>query len=112
MNPILNFINSFAVYIIAALAAVIVGMSGWVYLLEADLKVEKAERSGIEYALNVQSGMIDANRADYEQNLMDAEKSNTVIQTRYRDRVKVITQWRDANATCDDAMSDFNHYQY
>lgn len=95
-----------------AIAAIIIALCGWVYLLKADLKVEKALRSGIEYALSVQSGMIDANRAEYEQNLMDAEKSNTVIQTRYRDRVKVITQWRDANATCDDAMSDFNHYQY
>lgn len=91
---------------------IIASLSIWIYALKSDLKVETALKEGVISALTAQSNILESNRVDYEHNLIDANKTNTVIHTRYKERIQVIYQWGDNNATCDDAMYDINHYQY
>lgn len=105
-------IGKITIWIIIALLAVIVVMYGRIYFLNQKLKVEVALKDGITYALSAQSQMIDTNRADYEHNLADANKTNTVIKTRYIVKTKNIIEWRDTNVTCDDAMSKLNNYSF
>lgn len=101
-------------WLCAVLAIAVAVMGIWVYLLKADMHVEKAERSGIEYALSVQSQMIDTNRVDYENNLKIAQDKNSRVQIRYRDRVMAIYEWKqgDNNVTCDDLVDALDNYQY
>ena len=91
--------------IIAVMALIIVFMFAWVKSLKSDLK-------GVESALSFQSALIESNRVDYNKNLEEASKTNTVIQTRYKDRIKVIYQWGEQNATCNDAMAHLNSYSF
>lgn len=105
-------IGKVMMWIIGILAATSISLAVWVYLLKADVKVEKANKAVAESNLNSITDQLTQNYLDYQVRLLDANKTNTVIHTRYIDRVKTITQWRDKNATCDDAMSDLNNYQY
>lgn len=98
---------------IAVIASIIAFLSIWVYMLKSDLKVAHADYRAIESALTAQSNIIESNRVDYERNLAEANKTNTVIQTRFKDRVQVIYQWGENNATdCNSSMSFINHYSF
>lgn len=107
-------IGKAVLWLCAFLSIAVAVMGTWVYLLKADMRVEKAERSGIEYALSVQSQMIDTNRVDYENNLKIAQDKNSRVQIRYRDRVMAIYEWKqgDNNVTCDDLVDALDSYQY
>lgn len=93
-------------YIVIAL------LSLWVYTLRADLKAETALKEGIISALTAQSNIIESNRVDYEHNLAEASKTNTVIQTRFKDRVKVIYEIGEKNEDANQSMHTFNHYTF
>ena len=111
----MQLIHNQVIFFIGSVLAVIFLMMGvWVYSLECDLKVEKAERAGIESALTAESGIIEANRVDYKQNLADANKTNIIIHTRYVDKIKVIEKWRDKdeNVSCDDTINAIDNYSF
>jgi indole-3-glycerol phosphate synthase len=109
----LLLLNNYKLIIGALIALIITSLLTWVYLLESDLKVANADYKAIESALTAQSNIIESNRVDYERNLIDANKTNMVIQTRYKDRVKVIYQWGENNVTdCNSSMSFINHYSF
>jgi Tfp pilus assembly protein PilV len=101
-------------WLCAVLVIAVAVLGIWVYVLYADMRVEKAERDGIEYALSVQSQMIDANRVDYENNLKIAQDKNNRVEIKYRDRVMAIYQWKEGenNVTCDDLVDALDSYQY
>lgn len=84
----------------------------WVYSLKADLKVANADYKAIEIALTTQSNMIESNRVDYERNLAEANKTNMVIQTRFKDRVKVIYEIGERHEDCNGSMYSINHYNF
>lgn len=110
--PIL-LLNNWKLIASAVIALVIVSLLTWVYLLKSDLKVAHADYKAIESALTAQSNIIEANRADYEQKLTEANKTNTVIRTRYKDRIKVIYQWGENNETdCNSSMAYINHFTF
>ena len=109
----LLLLNNWKLIASAVIGLIIVSLLTWVYLLKSDLKVAHADYKAIESALTAQSNIIEANRADYEQKLTEANKTNMVYETRYKDRIKVITQWRDNNATdCNSSMSYINHFTF
>lgn len=101
-------------WLCAILIFVISVMGVWIYMLKADMRVEKAERAGIEYALTFQSNLIESNRADYAKNLEIAQDKNSRVDVRYRDRVVAIYQWKQGenNVTCDDLIDALDSYQY
>ena len=108
-------------WLCAFLAIAVAVMGAWVFLLKAELRLKDANmateveiRKGIETALSFQSQMIDANRADYENNLNIAQDKNSRVQIRYRDRVMAIYQWKqgESNVTCDDLVDALDSYQY
>lgn len=105
-------IGKVMMWIIAVLIAVIVGMSGWVYVLKADIKVEKALKDGIENALTIQSGMIDANRVEYETNLDRAKQIKERTRIEYVSKIEYIEKGIDKNATCENAMQFIDNYVY
>lgn len=107
-------IGKAVLWLCAFLAIAVMLMGIWVYTLKADIRVEKAERLGIEYALSVQSQMIDNNRIDYENNLKRAHDKNSRLDIRYRDRVVAIYKWKqgESNVTCDDLVDALDSYQY
>lgn len=107
-------IGKAVLWLCAFLAIAVAVMVVWVYLLNADMRVEKSERAGIEYALSVQSQMIDANRVDYENNLKIAQDKNSRVQIRYRNRTAAIDKWKqgESNVTCDDLVDALDSYQY
>lgn len=94
------------------IAIIIVFLSIWVYLLKADLKVAHADYKAIESALTAQSTIIENNRVDYERNLAEVSKTNTVIQTRFKDRVKVIYEIGERHEDCNGSMYSINHYPF
>lgn len=97
----------------AVIVSIIAFLSIWVYMLKSDLKVAHADYKAIESALTAQSNIIESNRVDYERNLAEANQTNTVIQTRYEDRVQVIYQFGENNATdCNSSMSYLNNYPF
>lgn len=109
----LLLLNNWKLIAGAVIAIIIVSLLGWVYLLKADLKVAHADYKAVESALTAQSNIIESTRVDYERNLIDANKTNTVIETRYKDRVKVIYQWGEQNVTdCNSSMSFINHFNF
>lgn len=95
-----------------ALSLIVFAFLGYIGVLDSRYKDLELKEQGVENALNIQSAIIESNRVDYERNLADANKTNTIIQTRYKDRVKVIYEWSEQNATCTDAMQYINHYSY
>jgi len=107
-------IGKAVLWLCAVLAIALAFMGVWVYVLYADIRAEKAERYGIEYALSVQSKMIDTNRVDYENNLKIAQDKNSRVEIKYRDRVMAIYQWKEgeSNVTCDDLIDALDSYQY
>ena len=104
--------NQVIIVIGSILVATFISLAVWTHTLKSDLKVEKAERAGIESALTAQSTIIESNRVDYEKNLANAEKTNVVVHTRYVDKIKVIEKWRDKNVSCEDAMFSVDNYSY
>ena len=108
----LQLLKNWKTILCVAISATIAFLSVWVYLLKSDLKVAHADYKAIESALTAQSEIIESNRAEYERNLADANKTKTVINTRYKERVKVIYQWGEENATCDDSMRYLNNYTF
>ncbi|GEM_PF-5957345 len=105
-------IGKVLIWIIGILVATSMSLAVWVYILKADVKVEKANKAAAEATLNSVTGQLTQNYIDYLERLSDANKTNTVVQTRFVERVKNIIQRVEVNATCDDAMSDINIYQY
>lgn len=101
-------------WICAALAIAVAAMGIWVYILKANIRVEKSERAGIEYALSVQSQMIDTNRVDYENNLKIAQDKNIRVKIRHNDRALAISQWKqgESNVTSDDLVNVLDSYRY
>jgi len=109
----LFLLNNYKLVIEALIALIIASLLIWVYLLKSDLKVAQADYKAIESALTAQSNIVESNRVDYERNLAEANKTNTVIETRYKDRVKVIYQWGEQNVTdCNSSMSFINHFNF
>lgn len=109
----LLLLNNWKLIAGAGIALIIASLLGWVYLLKADLKVAHDDYKAVESALTAQSNIIESNRVDYERNLVDANKTNTVIETRYKDRIKLIYQWGETNATdCNGSMSYLNNYAF
>lgn len=96
---------------IAIIASIIAFLSIWIYMLKSDLKVAHADYKAIESALTAQSNIIESNRVDYERNLAEANKTKTILQTRYKERIQVIYQWGENNATdCNSSMHYLNNY--
>jgi hypothetical protein len=98
--------------IIAFLTISLLSMIWHCSLVKKDLITEKAERAGIETALNMQSGMIESNRVEYEGNLKTANERKNKVFTEYKTKTQVIYQWRENNATCDDAIRYLNNYPF
>jgi len=105
-------LNNYKLVIGALIAIIVASLLTWVYLLKADLKVAKADYKAIESALTTQSNILEANRADYERNLAEASKTNTVVQTRFKDRVKVIYEIGEKHEDCNGSMYSINHYNF
>lgn len=108
----LLLLNNYKLIAYAVIASMVALLLMWVYLLKADLKVEIALKEGVISALTAQSTIIESNRVDYERNLAEANQTKTVIQTRHKERVKVIYQLGDTNASCSDSMQFINHYTF
>lgn len=105
-------LNNYKLIIGAVIVIIIASLLTWVYLLKADLKVAHADYKAIESALTAQSNIIESNRVDYESNLAEANKTNTVIQTRYKDRVKVIYEIGEKHEDANQSMYSINHYNF
>lgn len=103
-----------------AVTVLVLGMAGKIYLLNADLKVEKsnvkAEKAEKVQAIKAQelvSAMLEANRVEYESNLETAGEQIARLQKEHDEKTKIIEdRWRDKNATCEDAMYWLNHYNF
>ena len=59
-----------------------------------------------------QNAMIEANKADYDDGIKEYEKVKVINHTVYKDKIKVIYQWEDKNATCNDVIAKLDSYQY
>jgi hypothetical protein len=104
---------------IVALIAVNLGLLSWIYLLNSDMKllkadvnVCKAEKETLAQALAIQSTLIEANRAEYQTNLATASVTKEVIKTEYKTKIQIIEKWRENNATCPDAINHLNSYHF
>lgn len=120
MLNLVNFVTGkAAVWVVGVLAAVVLGMSGWVYMLKADVKrceaeirEAKAEQRAAQSALDIQNSIIEANRAEYEASLKVAKEQKQKVKVEYKERVQIIEKWREINATCPNAMRYLNTYTF
>lgn len=99
-------------WIIAILLATSMSLAGWIYLLKADLKVERAEKAVMENGLLLVSVMLEENRVNYEENLKGAAVIKEKIKVEYKTKIQIIEKWRENNATCSDAMGYLNTYNF
>ena len=93
--------------------ALIVATLVW-YIQSLRLDNEKLGRKNerlISY-IELQNAAIEANRVDYDGGMKEYEKVKVVNHTVYKDKIKVIYQWEDKNATCNDVIAKFDSYQY
>lgn len=113
MFNLLSFVTGkFSVWIITSLVIALVGMWTWVYLLKADIEVVRSKQRETENSLALQTALIESNRAAYEANLESAKTAQERIRVEYRTKVKIIEKWRETNATCSDAISYLNTYNF
>lgn len=104
-NPLSFVTGRASLWIIGVLVTTSMSLSGWVYLLKADIKVEQSERREIQNAIALQSSII-------ETNLRTAKEQQQRVKIEYKTKVKIIEKWRDTNATCDDALGYLNTYNF
>ena len=93
--------------------AVLVGILVW-YVQSLRMDNEKLGRKNerLQSYIELQNAMIEANKAEYEAKMDEYNKVKVVNHTVYKDKIRVIYQWEDTNATCNDVMSKFDSYQY
>jgi uncharacterized membrane protein (DUF106 family) len=84
------------------------------YVQSLRLDNEKLGRKNdrLQAYIELQNAMIEANKAEHESKMDEYNKVKIINHTVYKDRIKVIYQWEDANATCNDVIAKFDSYQY
>jgi GTPase involved in cell partitioning and DNA repair len=97
---------------IIAVSLTILATLGYVKYLKSELSSITLQLNQTQSALDYQNQSIIANKVDYERNLADSNKTNTVIQTRYKERKIYISTLGDSNESCIDAINNINHFTF
>ncbi len=109
MFPLLNYWRE---AIIAVLAITISVMTLMYKNLQLDNAKTLSELQQYKQALSYQNEQIETNKADYVRNMADANKTKEIVRTEYKTRTEKIYIFGEHNATCNEAMSYLNHYDF
>lgn len=94
------------------LGIVILGMVAYIQILRMNVIEAQGRNKTLQGKLDVISAKIEANRVQYEANMKRYEEKDLETTIKWKTRYETIYVWRDANVSCEDAMSRFDSTVY
>ena len=115
-NLISSAFGNITTWVIIGMSVVILGMAEYIHVLKADIKVCEVQKKSVEHDLALQNLVIESNKVDIVSRSKEVNATQIVKEIEYQTRIQVIEKWRtkyvEVNATCSDAISYINNYNY